>query len=195
MLDERERRQAKERENGDLRRQAETARQPEVIPDVASDPQGWQKAQEARFEKERLDMRMDMSGRYAAQTFGGDQVEAAMAWGHEQSKADPFFGPKFLAQNDPFGWLVAEHRRANALGWLGDKSPEERALEYAASMGYVKPAGDPNAQQPAVTTVAAQPISPARPTPSRSIANAPPAGGTASQPVLGEREVGDLWTR
>lgn len=174
-LNERERRQAAERELKSLREQHA---QPQKVPDVASDPHGWQAAMEARQAKAEMDTKMNLSGRYAAQTYGQDKVQAAMEWGRQQDQQDPFFGQKFMSHADPFGFLVAEHRRANALGTLGDKTPEDWALEYAASQGWKIGDATNGTQQPAAASVAAQPPARVAPPP-RSIAGQAAAGGNA----------------
>ena len=184
VLDEREKRQALEKRLAELER----ATPAQAVPDITSDPRGWQAANEARLAQAELNMKMELSGRFAASQHGADKIEAAKAWGMQQAQQDQFFGTKFTQQQDPFGWLVEQHRQAQAIGTLGNKTPEQWAIEYAASLGYVKPGAEATQQQPAATQVAVQPA--AQASPSRSIANAGTAGGISSQPALAEKDLG-----
>lgn len=196
VLDEREKRQRIEKERDDYRVKYEATLKPAAAtPDVASDPQGWMAAQEEIRAKDRMDQKMEMSGFTAAQQYGEDIVSAAKTWGAEQNASDPYFGPAFTAQKYPFQWLVAKHREAQAAAWVGGKTPEERAIEYVVSLGYVKaPDGAaPLTQQPAPTSVVASP-SP-KPAPPRSIVGATPAGGSSTPVTLSEAEVGDIWSK
>lgn len=190
LLDEREKRQAATRRADELEAKLKSFEQPQRVPDVTSDPAGWQAQQEQRFEHAKLDLKMEMSGRYAAQTFGQDVVQTAMAWGKDRTAADPFFGQKFLQSPDPFGFLVAEHRRANALGKLGDKSPEDWAIEYAQSQGWAKPIDAANSTQQSAPAIAvAQPLALSPPSPPRSIASAPPAGRSNAPVLLSDQDI------
>lgn len=186
VLDEREKRQKAERELAALQAQI----QPPKTPDATSDPKGWQAAQDARMSKFELDTRMQMSGRFAAQHYGQDKVQAAMEWGATQNSDDPFFGSKFTAQADPYGWLVEQHRQAQTLGLLGGKTAEEWAIEYAASQGFVKPDGATNTQ-PAPAAPAPAGVQPVRQqvAPPRSIASVTPAGATNTAVTLRDDEL------
>lgn len=188
VLDEREKRQALERQLQELQRKQQPA---PVAPDVTSDPKGWQAAQDARYQKYEMDTKMQMSGRFAAAHYGQDKVTAAMEWGRQQNSDDNFFGSKFTAQSDPYGWLVEQHRQAQALGMLGNKTPEDWALEYAVAQGFVKPDVTQSQQQPAAAQAPVSQAAQQRPAPPRSIVNAPPAGGTNTQVTLSEKELMD----
>lgn len=195
VLDEREKRQGLEKQLQELQRKQQP---PAAMPDATSDPKGWQAAQDARYQKYEMDTKMQMSGRFAAQHYGQDKVQAAMQWGQSQNAEDQYFGSKFTAQSDPYGWLVEQHRQAQALGLLAGKSPEDWALAYAQSQGFVKPEGAAaTPQQPATAPAVAQPVAPQRPAaPPRSIANETPAGGTAAVVTLTEPELlGDIFSR
>lgn len=188
VLDEREKRQALERQLQEL----QSKQQPPKTPDASSDPTGWAKAQEERLASFELATKMRMSGAFAAQHYGPEAVEAAKAWGAEQNTADPYFGAKFTAQDHPWQWLVEQHRQAQMLERLGGKSLEDWALEHAAAQGYAK-AGD-TTQQAAAAQAPAQSRPPQQAAPPRSIANAPPAGGTAAPVTLREDELlGDIF--
>lgn len=192
LLDEREKRQAAERELAELRK-SQTARV--APPSITDDPEAWAAAHETRLSQRELDQTMRLSGRFAAQHYGQEKVSAAMAWGKDQTAADPYFGPKFIAQEDPFGWLVEQHRQATTLGMLGKETPEEWAIKYAASQGYAKPSGEPpvTQQPPAVATAPVQPTPPTAPP--KSIAGATPAGGSSTPVTLQEQEVAEFWSK
>jgi len=185
VLDEREKRQKIERDYAEAQKKWEAAQPPKQAPSVTSDPQGWQAEQEQRFAKREMDLKMELSGRFAAQHHGADKIEAAKQWGAQQNQVDPYFGQKFTAQNDPFGWLVEQHRQALTLGEIGNKTAQEWALEYAASMGYAPPAAP---QQQQTVPAQAQPVVQPKPVP-RSIANVAPAGTSTNEAPIME---GDL---
>jgi hypothetical protein len=190
VLDEREKRQALEKQLQELQRK----QQPVQAPSATSDPAGWAKAQEEKLAKFELDTKMRMSGAFAMQAYGQEAVNAAKAWGAQQNANDPYFGAKFTAQDHPWQWLVDQHRQAQTLERLGSKSPEDWALEYAMAQGFVKPDGQQTQQQPAPAPAAASPQPQPRPTPPRSIASVPPAGGTAASVTLKEDELlGDIF--
>lgn len=190
VLDEREKRQALEKQLQELQRK----QQPVQAPSATSDPAGWAKAQEEKLAKFELDTKMRMSGAFAMQAYGQEAVDAAKAWGAQQNANDPYFGAKFTAQDHPWKWLVDQHRQAQTLERLGSKSPEDWALEYAIAQGFVKPDGQQTQQQPAPAPAAASPQPQPLPTPPRSIASLPPAGGTAAPVTLKEDELlGDIF--
>ena len=189
MLDEREKRQAAERQRADLERQLQELRKPQNSPTVTSDPQGWAAQQEAKFQETELKLKLGMSERWASKQYG-DILPAAREWGMQQHNQDPYFIAKFTGAADPFQWLVEQYQRDQTLGKLGGKSFEDAAQEWAASQGYVKPDGAQTQQQPGGAQVPAQPAAPLRPAaPPRSIAGAPPAGAVNSQPVIREEDL------
>lgn len=196
MLGERERRQKAEQRADAL----EAAQKPPVAPPtVASDPEGWQRNMEAQVARVENATRLEFSGRAAEQIHGKETLDAAMAWGKDIGAKDKFFGQRFNAQPDPFGFLVAEYRAAKKLEQIGSKSPEEWALEYAATQGFVKPdAGTPQ-QQPAGAAVV-PPVTPQAPvvaaTPSPSLARAPGAGAPSGPAIVADKDiVNGLWEK
>lgn len=183
--EEKRRREALEAEVKRLR-DAEAAK---PSPTVYDDPAQWEAAQQRRMEKFETDTRMGMSGRFAAQQYGQDVVQAAMAWGAEQNTSDPLFGQRFMTQPDPFGWLVDQHRRDQQVSKLGGKTFEEAAKEWAQANGFQpgaeqQPASQevPSAQPPARTAP------PAPVVPPKSLASAPPAA-PPSKSTLSEKDM------
>lgn len=175
VLDERERRQKLEREVETLRA-AQPKPQAAPVPSVYDDPDGFQAYVARQVDQVAQSTRLDMSHRFAEQAHGADTLAAAKAWGETRAAGDPTFAQRFLASPDPFNWIVAEHRRDQAISTLGDKTFEDAARDWAISQGFAAPASTttPAGQAPAASAPA---------TPTRSLASTPSAGGPQTVPV------------
>jgi hypothetical protein len=191
VLDEREKRQRAERELAELKAKQNP---PPAPPSITSDPEGYARSVDARIAQTQHETKLQLSGQYAEQHFGKETIQAAMEWGG--SITDPSMHQRFNASADPYGFLVAEYRKAQSLEKLGDKPPEDWALEYAKAQGWAPPAGAE--QQPAdgIPSPAAQPAPVAPKAPTRSLASAPSAGNPSTPAPIADNDiVGGLWAK
>ena len=166
LLDEREKRQAAQREADELRRQIEAQRkpqQPAQVPDPYEDPAGFQQHVQNQIDERSFAVTAEISGRFAEQKYGKETVEEAVRWAQaEGAQRNPFLGQQVRTSNDPVGFVVEQYQR------------EQFWQKYGS---------DPSALQQLVTTqpiAAPQPAAPAAPkpiAPPRSLAAAPGAGG------------------
>lgn len=191
VLDEREKRQRAERELAELRAKQNP---PPAPPSITSDPEGYARSVDARIAQTQHETKLQLSGQYAEQHFGKETIQAAMEWGG--SITDPSMHQRFNASADPYGFLVAEYRKDQSLQRLGDKTPEDWAVEYAKTQGWTPPAGAE--QQPAgdIPSPAAQPAPVAPKAPTRSLASAPSAGNPSTPAPIADTDiVGGLWVK
>jgi hypothetical protein len=174
LLDERDRRQAIERELEALRKAQ--PQQPQGPPDRHEDPEGYDAYQQRQIddrfqtvEASRVNDRLNFSERLARKEYGQDTVAAAKAWGLERGAQDPAFAQKVLTDPDPYELIVTEHKRHQALQTLNDPTKLEQFNAWLAAQNA-------GAAPPAPVQAATPP--PAAPAPPpRSIIHAPAAGG------------------
>lgn len=191
VLDEREKRQRAERELAELRAKQNP---PPAPPSIASDPEGYQRHMDDKLAASEHRTKLQLSGQYAEQHLGKEIVEAAMAWGN--TIIDPMMHQKFNEHADPFGFLVAEYRKDQSLKRLGDKTPEDWAVEYAKTQGWTPPAGAEQQPVDGNPPSAAQPAPVAPKAPTRSLASAPSAGNPSTPAPIAETDiVGGLWAK
>lgn len=167
--EERAKRQEAEKRLAEVERQLASQPKPQAAkaPDPYEDPVGYNEFVQSQVQQTEWNMRAEMSGRFAEQKYGKEKVDAAVEWAREQGLKDPYLGPRVQAQASPVEFVVEEYERSRTLQTLSGKSLEDYAKEYAASQGWIvsQQAGQPVIQKP--TT----------PTPPRSLASAPNAGG------------------
>lgn len=177
-LDEREKRRDAQKERDELKAQLAQLRQQQAgeAPSIYDDPVAYQENLQAQLRAQAFAVREEMSDRFATQTHGADAVKAAEEWGLTVAKSDPTFSARYLAQSDPKGWLIAEHKRD-----LIAQDPDAFARKWAEDNGYVA------SQAPAVPAPTVQSV--ARPAaPPRSIASAPSSSGATHTPITSVME-------
>lgn len=103
---------------------------------------------------------LTFSRRLAELQHGADTVNKVQAWAKARCDADPFFNQKVYASQDPYGVALDEWRKEQAVQQIGDPAQIQAFLQWQA------------------TQQAAPAVSPQQPTPPRSIASDPNAGGT-----------------
>ena len=184
VLDEREKRQAAQRELEELKRKfAEQNRQPpQPPPDPIVDPEGFQQMLDDRLAQTQWDATTRISLRFAVQQHGPEAVKAAEDWVKEQVQDNPAFINAIRQQPDPYDFVVRQHKIAQRNAKLGDETDLDAAFEkWAADRGYAR-AGQ---AMPTASSVGA-PSPQSTPLPRPSIASAPAAsGGTPKIPTGG----------
>lgn len=183
VLDEREKRQALQRELEEFKRKfAEREKQPPAPPpDPIADPEGFQRALDERLAQTQWDATTRISLRFALQSHGAEAVKAAEDWVAEQAQSNPAFIQTIRQQVDPYDFVVKQHKIALRNAKLGDETDLDAAFEkWAAERGYQKL----SEQQP-VQSSAAAPSPQSTPLPKPSLATARSAGGTAPRVPMG----------
>lgn len=165
LLDEREKRQAAQRERDELKRQLEASQKPipqQRIPDPYEDPNGYQQYVQGQIEERAFNVRAEMSGRFAEKEHGKETVEAAIRWAQDQAVKDPSLGQRVQASNDPVGFVVEQYKREQFWTKYGS---DPAALEQARATHQT---AAPQMAAPAASKPNAPP---------RSLAATPGAGG------------------
>ena len=150
----------------EARQQLQAARQapPPPAPDLYEDPEGYQ----AHVEQERHRVNLEWSQRWAAEKHGAELTATVMEWAKTRADQDPAFNQRALQNPDPVGFAMQEYQRDQALALF---SKPETVQAFLAWQSQTQ-----TPQQPQAITAPA-PIPPQQPTPPRSLASAPAAGG------------------
>ena len=169
LLDEREKRQAAERQAQEYQRKIaefEAAQKPK--PDFFDNPDAAIAAERAQVQKMLWNERLNMSEMLARQAHGDDTVTQAAEAFAAAAKQNPALAFDLQRQPDPYGHVVAWHKKQVALSKIGDDPDAyiERMVQerIAAAMA--------SQSQPA-------PVQTSRPAPTmppRSMASAPSVG-------------------
>lgn len=174
LLDEREKRQATQREKEALEQrlrdlEAKQAPQPtRQVPDPYEDPQGYNEFVQGEIEQRAFAMKLEMSGRFAEQVHGKETVDQAIAWGNEQARLDPTLSQRFRMQPDPVGFVVEQFKREQFFKQYGSDPSALQQLQTTPQTAAPQQQGVPPLSAPQA--------------PPRSLANAPGAGGHQSVP-------------
>jgi hypothetical protein len=137
--------------------------QPEVVPDIWEDPEGYQNHLAQTVRQATLNATLNLSEELVRQSAGNETVDAAQQWGQQAFQANPALFQQFISQRNPYGFLVQEYQRQTALSKLGDPKDIDAFLAWKAAQAQIQ-------QQPAQAT-------PQPEAPPPSIASAPSAGG------------------
>jgi hypothetical protein len=181
VLDTRDKLKAAEAELAQLR--AQTV-QPEVeIPDPDLDPHGFANYQQVQQNRALLNTRLDLSEDMARERHGDDLVDKARDWALGRFRDNPAFQAEVLGQRNPYGHIVREFQRQDALARIGDPSEIDAFLAWKAAQGQL------NEQQAAQPPGQAAPPNPAPSIPPRSLASAPSAGGIMSDVAQTDAEI------
>lgn len=132
-------------------------------PDPYEDFEGYEAHRQAQQTAERAEWSRQLS----EARHGAELVQQAQQWAFERFEADPNFAQAARSSRDPYGFAIAEFQRHQALSLLSD--PSNLAKFQAFLSGGAAPAP---AAAPAVAPASLQ-----SPTPPRSLASAPNAGG------------------
>lgn len=180
LKEEREKRQALEREFAALKARVDqpqqVAQQPQrqPIPDSYEDPEGYNAYVEQRIAQAMWAERAERSGRDAERTYGKDTVEAAILWAQAEGAKDPTLGQRVQMQSSPVEFVVQEYQRSQTLQALQGKSLDDYLQEQAVAKGWIVSQADgaaaPSQQKPS------------SPTPPKSLSRAPGNGGVGKAP-------------
>lgn len=139
--------------------------QPQAVPDMFEDPQGYHAYIQNTISQTALNDRLNISEEMARQSAGEETVNAAQEWGRQQLTSNAAFAQQFYQQRNPYGFLIREYQRHQALSALGDDPKQIEAFKaWQAAQAQIQ-------QQPAQADPQQQP------NPPQSIASAPSAGG------------------
>lgn len=179
LLDTRDKAQAAEARAKQLEQelaQFRAQQEPQTVPDMFEDPEGYQAAVSQQIARAALDARLNSSEDVARSQFDDATVDAARDWALAQAQANPAFGQQLLSQRSPYIYAVREHQRVTALEKLGNDTAEiDHFLAWkAAQAATTAPQGEP----PPQTSL-----------PPKSIASAPSAGSILTEPVQSDEEV------
>lgn len=180
LKEEREKRQALEREFAALKarvdqpQQVAQQQQRQPIPDAYEDPEGYNAYLEQRIAQAMWAERAERSGRDAERTYGKDTVEAAILWAQAEGAKDPTLGQRVQRQSSPVEFVVQEYQRSQTLQALQGKSLDDYLQEQAVAKGWIVSQADG-------ATVPSQ-QKPSSPTPPKSLSRAPGNGGVGKAP-------------
>lgn len=144
---------------------------PPPPPDRYEDPDGYEAYQHSQISNAMLNQNLNYSERFARKEHGQETVDQAREWALARFEQDPLYQQAVLTDPDPYEKVVSDWRRDQVFTQLGDG---DLAAFLAWKNGQAQQA--PAAQPAAV---------PPTPTPPRSLASAPAAGGgkPGEQPV------------
>ena len=152
----------------EARQQLQAARQapPQPAPDLYEDPEGFQ----AHVEQERHRVNLTWSQKMAEKEHGPELTATVMEWAQARADQDPAFNQRALQTQDPVGFAIQEYQRDQALALFSKPETVQAFLAWQTQTQTQTP------QQPQAITAPA-PIPHQQPTPPRSLASAPAAGG------------------
>lgn len=133
-------------------------------PDPFDDPEGFAAHQEVQ----RAVRDAEWSFKVFVAKNGEERGKAVQEWAFARAEADPTFNQRAIQSGDPFSFAAEEYETHQALSLLRDPTLRERFQAFVSGQA-------PAAQAPAAPVVVAAPQQP--PTPPRSMAAAPSAGG------------------
>lgn len=182
LLDTREKLKAHQAELAEYKRKYEEAtRKPAEPIDPLVDPDAWQKQIETQRQRDREDVRFEVTKMFAVNKHGEEVVKAAEDWLTEEIKSGRIAFQNISNQPDPYDHLVKLHKRHQIQSQIGD-DPDEFVKRRAAELGFVLPSQPvPETQTaprgPDGKFVAAAPSPQPAPLPKPSLASAPAASG------------------
>lgn len=152
LLDEREKRQALQREVEALRK----AQQPQKQPDFYEDPEGRLTQERAQVQHMLWNERLNMSETLARQSHGDEAVDGAREAFAEEVKRNPALYAELQRQANPYGFVVQWHKRQSVLSKMGDDPEayiEAQVKARLEAMQAVQP--KPSAPPPSLASAAA----------------------------------------
>lgn len=170
VLDERDKRKKLEARLAEL----ESRQQPEQIPSIDTDPQGYQRHLAEQYARFELNERFRGSEKWAAKEHGKEAVATAKEWGMQRAQSSPAFAAEYSGNEDPIDWIVRQHKEHEEASNLRDPDKRKAWIEaQARALGLIP---NPATAAPAAQSQPAAPQS-AKPDPFRQFDSAPSAGG------------------
>lgn len=169
MLDEREKRQAAERELQQLRQwreqmeaQARAAQQ--KTPDIYEDPEGFVRQTQASVQQALWNERLNMSEALARDKFGDETVESARDAFMRAAQANPAIYAEMRQHPNPYSYVVNWHKRQSILSEIGEdpdkwKQSQLEALKEQVRqelLSQAQPSPKPNAPPPSLSKAPAR---------------------------------------
>lgn len=145
-------------------------------PDPDEDPEAFNRFQIDQTQGAILNARLDMSEELSREKHGDEIVDKARDWALQRFQNSPAYRAEVLAQRNPWGYVVEQFKRHDALEKLGGSSEIDAFLAWKAAQD-----GGTTTTPTVIADATAAPLQPA--IPPRSIASAPSAGGGAA-PVV-----------
>ena len=170
VLDEREKRQAAQREVEDLRRQLQGYQQPQELVDILEDPEARLAHERSVFQQELINTKLDTSRFLAVEKFGEDLVNAAYAF--FDAPENRHKTSEFIGQPSPFHAAVKAYQQHQTMAEVGTDPIAYRGKIEAEIRAQVLA----EMQQQAVQT--------AKPRPPISLSSAPSAGAVSNNTPL-----------
>lgn len=180
LKEEREKRQALEREFAALKarvdqpQQVQQPQQRQQAPDPYEDPEGYDAFNQARLNAAEFKIAARVSQRFAEKEYGKERVVEAIEWAKQQASQDPTFDYKIGTHESPVEFVVQEYQRSQTLQALQGKSLDDYLQEQAVAKGWIVSQADgavvPSQQKPS------------SPTPPKSLSRAPGNGGVGKAP-------------
>jgi len=180
QLDEREKRQALQRELDDMRRKFDEATKKPTDLDPITDPDGFKSHFESQIAATRFEERANFSELMATEKYGAEAIAAAKQWLTEELKKNPGLWQSVQSSPHPYDFVVKAHKRDKQMQSLGDRDLDAWFEEQAKARGYVLQ-GAPASPAPVAALTPATPT----PLPKPSLASAPAAGGNAPKVPTG----------
>ncbi len=169
LMDERDKRKSLEARLA----QFEQAREAPKVPDVLSDPEGFQAHTVAQFQAQLVDTKLNISEAAARRHYGADKVEAAKQWALTQFEKKPSFQQEVISQADPYDYAIQQFERDSIASTVtADDFEQFKAWKAAQAQLSSVPA-----------SAASQSTDPVR-----SIASQPSGGGVGHTPVPTETD-------
>lgn len=183
-LDEREKRQASQRDADEWKRKYEeaTKKAPEPLDPIA-DPEGFERQLQDRFRRAEWDATTRVSLGFAVRQHGAETVKAAEEWVKTELQSNPAFFQTIERQSDPYDFVVRQQKISQRNAKLGDEVDIDAAFEkWAAERGYQRTGQAPQSGQ----SVGAPSPTQTAPLPRPSLATAPAAGLNSSRAPVGD---------
>lgn len=160
LLDEREKRQATERELQELRRwkeqlEAQQRQQQIKTPDIYEDPEGFIRQTQATMQQALWNERLNMSEAIARTQYGDETVETARNAFAQAVQSSPALYAEMRQHPNPYAYVVNWHKRQSILSEIGndpDKWREqERERIRQEILAQAQPSPKPTAPPPSLS--------------------------------------------
>lgn len=169
MLDEREKRQAAERELQELKRwkdqlEAQQRQQQVSMPDVFEDQEGFVRHTQATVQQMLWNERLNMSEALARDKFGDETVESATQAFQQAARANPAIYAEMRQHPNPYSYVVNWHKRQSILSEIGEdpdkwKQSQIEALKEQVRqelLSQAQPSPKPTAPPPSLSKAPAR---------------------------------------